>query len=217
MRNKVLVSVVLSSFLGVAMAQTPGAGGQSPGGSQGSPSGPGSSPGAASPMDTGMGNNPDTMSAKKMDDKKFLKQAAIGGLTEVEFGKLDAQKASSEEVKKFGQRMVDDHSKANDELKQIASKNSVEVPAALPSKEQAKLDKMSKLSGTEFDKAYMKDMVKDHEKDVSEFQSEAQGGSNPDVKSFATKILPTLQEHLSMAKDINKSTKNMASNKGGTE
>jgi putative membrane protein len=210
MHKKVLLSVALSGFLGVAMAQTPSPGGQSPSGSQGPGSSPGATPPTVGPMDTGS-------AVKKVDDKKFLKQAAIGGLAEVEFGKLAAQKASSEEVKKFGQRMVDDHSKANEELKQVASKQNAEVPTALPSKEQSKLDKMSKLSGPEFDKAYMKDMVKDHEKDVSEFQDEAQGGSDPDVKAFATKTLPTLQEHLSIAKDINKSAKNAASNKTGSD
>jgi len=162
-----------------------------------------SSPGAGNP---GL-NNPDTMTTKKTDDKKFVKEAAIGGLAEVELGKLAAQKASSEDVKQFGQKMVDDHGKANDQLKEIATKSSIDVPAALDSKHQAKIDKLSKLSGADFDKAYIKDQLKDHQKDVAAFQSEAQGGSDPNVKQFAAATLPTLQEHLSMIKDIDKKTK----------
>jgi putative membrane protein len=218
MRKKILLSIALSGFLGIAMGQSPSGGGQSPSGSSGSGSSPsgGGSAGSPGSMDSGMGNNPDAMSMKKVDDKKFLKDAAAGGLAEVEFGKVAAQKGSSEEVKKFGQKMVDDHSKANDELKEVAGKEKIEVPTALTSKEQSKLDKMSKLSGADFDKAYIKDMVRDHEKDVSDFQSEAQSGSSANVKAFATKTLPTLQEHLSMAKDINKSAKS-SSSKGGSD
>jgi putative membrane protein len=144
---------------------------------------------------------------QKVDDKKFLKQAAAGGLAEVELGKLAQQKASSDAVKQFGERMVTDHTKANDQLKEVASKENVAVPTTLDKKEQAHLDKLSKLSGPQFDKAYMKDQVKDHEKDVREFQEEAQNGTNPDIKQFASQTLPILQQHLDQAKSINKSAK----------
>src|SRR5205807_8479023 len=127
----------------------------------------------------------DTM-PRKVDDKKFVKDSALGGLTEVELGKLAAQKGSSDAVKQFGQRMVDDHSKANDQLKEVAGKSNIEVPAALDSKHQSRVDKLAKLSGPEFDKAYLKDQVKDHQRDVSDFKSEAQNGSDPNIKQFAT-------------------------------
>jgi len=142
-----------------------------------------------------------------VDDKKFAKDAALGGLTEVELGKLAAQKASNDAVKQFGQRMVDDHSKANEQLKQIADKSNIEVPAALDSKHQARIDKLAKLSGPAFDKAYVKDQLKDHERDVDDFKSEAQNGSDPNVKQFAMQTLPTLQEHLSAVKDLKKTVK----------
>jgi len=103
--------------------------------------------------------------------------------------------------------MVDDHSKANDQLKQIAGKSNIEVPAALDSKHQTRVDKLAKLSGPEFDKAYLKDQVKDHERDVDDFKSEAQGGSDENVKQFALQTLPTLQEHLTAVKDLKKATK----------
>jgi putative membrane protein len=143
----------------------------------------------------------------KVDDKKFLKDAAVGGMTEVELGKLATQKASSDQVKQFGQKMVDDHGKANEALKQVASKESIQIPDSLDAKHQSRIDKLAKLSGADFDKAYMKDQVKDHEKDVSDFQSEAKGGSDPTTQQFAATTLPTLQQHLELAKSINKTTK----------
>ena len=142
-----------------------------------------------------------------MDDKKFVKDAALGGMTEVELGKLAAQKGSSDSVKQYGQRLVDDHGKANDELKQIASQQSIQVPDSLDSKHQSRVDKLNKLSGPEFDKAFIKEAVKNHQQDVSEFQQEAAGGTDPNVKSFAAKTLPALQEHLSAAKSLEKETK----------
>ena len=95
----------------------------------------------------------------KVDDKKFVKDAALGGMAEVELGKLDTQKAASEAVKQFGQKMVDDHTKANDQLKEVASKENITIPDSLDSKHQARIDKLSKLSRPDFDKAYIKDQV----------------------------------------------------------
>ena len=152
-------------------------------------------------------NSPDTMTAK-VDDKKFVKDAALGGLTEVELGKLATQKAFNEDVKKFGQNMVDDHTKANDELKQVASKENMPIPDTLDSKHQSRIDKLAKLSGEAFDKAYVKDQLKDHQEDVREFNAEAENGNDPNVKAFASSTLPTLQHHLEMVKDLSKSGKN---------
>lgn len=132
-------------------------------------------------------------------DQAFVKKAAEGGMAEVEFGKLAQQKASSPEVKNFAQRMVDDHSKANDELKAIASKKDITLPTALDSKDKATYNRLSKLSGAAFDRAYMADMVKDHRADVSDFQYEARAGQDSDVRGFASKTLPTLQDHLKEA------------------
>ena len=189
------------TFSAPAFGQPPG--GQS-GGAPGSqqPTQPGSTyPGTGGPMGPGGETTP---APPKVDDKKFAKQAALGGLAEVELGKLAQQKASSDQVKQFAQRMVNDHSKANEELKQIASKEGIEVPDALDSKHQSRIDKLGKLSGAEFDKAYIKDQLKDHQQDVREFENESQGGKNTAVKQFATKTLPVLQEHLDMAKSLSK-------------
>ena len=135
-------------------------------------------------------------------DQTFVKKAAQGGMAEVELGKLATQKASSEDVKKFGQRMVDDHTKANDQLKQIAGNKGVTLPTDLDSKDQALKDRLSKLDGDKFDQAYMKNMVRDHTKDVSEFRKESTSGKDSDLKSFASQTLPTLEDHLKEAKNI---------------
>jgi len=135
-------------------------------------------------------------------DSTFVKKAAQGGMAEVELGQLATQKASSEEVKKLGQRMVDDHTKANDQLKKVAAEKNIQLPDGLDAKDKAIKARLEKLSGEQFDKAYMKDMVKDHKKDVAEFQKESQNGKDPAVKNFAQETLPKLQDHLQEAQKI---------------
>ena len=134
-------------------------------------------------------------------DNPWISKVAQGGLAEVELGKLAHEHGSSDAVKQFGQRMVDDHSKANAELSQLAQRKGVTVPSGLDSKAQAMKDKLSKLSGAAFDHAYMSEMVKDHRTDVAEFQKEANSGHDAETKAFAAKTLPTLQEHLRMAEE----------------
>jgi putative membrane protein len=131
-------------------------------------------------------------------------KAAKGGMAEVELGKLAAEKASSDDVKKFGQRMADDHGKAGDELKSLAQSKNVTLPTTLDPKDQALKDKLSKLSGAQFDRAYMQAMVSDHKKDVNEFKVESQSGKDPDVKAWASKTLPTLEDHLKHATETNR-------------
>lgn len=135
-------------------------------------------------------------------DKKFVQKAAAGGMFEVEAGKLATQKASSEEVKNFGQRMVDDHSKANEELKQIATDKGMQLPTQMDRKHKELLAKLSKMSGAEFDREYMNAMIKDHQKDIKEYSRQANKGKDPELKAFASKTLPVLKEHLKLAQDI---------------
>lgn len=135
-------------------------------------------------------------------DRKFVMDAAVGGMEEVELGRIAAQKAASADVKAFGQRMVTDHSKANDQLKQIAAQMGVTLPTTLPPDKRQDLEKMSKLSGAAFDKMYMSHMVKDHKKDISEFDKQASKGDNDSLQSFARSTLPTLREHYKMAQDV---------------
>jgi len=147
-----------------------------------------------------------------LGDKKFVHDAAQGGMAEVELGKLATEKASSDDVKKFGQRMVDDHSKAGDQLKQVASSEGIQLPQGLSAKDKATKERLSKLSGEQFDKAYMADMVKDHTQDVVGFQHESRSGKDPAVKDFASQTLPTLQDHLKQAKEIAPKTHSASNN-----
>ena len=135
-------------------------------------------------------------------DKTFVMEAAKGGMAEVELGRLATEKASNADVKQFGQRMVDDHGKANDELKSLASQKNVTLPTELDAKSKATQERLSKLSGDAFDKAYMTEMVNDHNKDVGEFSRASKTAKDADVKSFAEKTLPTLQDHQKMAKEV---------------
>ena len=135
-------------------------------------------------------------------DQKFAEKAAQGGKAEVELGQLAVQKASDEKVKQFGQKMVDDHSKANQQLQQIAEQEHITLPTSMDSEAQQEQQRLSKLSGAEFDKAYMRYQLKDHQKDVAEFQKEATAGKDPGIKNFAQSTLPTLQEHLKLAEQI---------------
>jgi putative membrane protein len=171
---------------------------------------------AASGGDSSTGAATQKLSAA---DRAFIKKAAAGGLAEVELGQLAVQKAASQDVKQFGQRMVDDHSKANDQLKQVASSKGVAVPDKLEAKDAATKAKLEKLSGEQFDRAYMQDMVMDHTKDVSEFRTESKTAKDPDVKSFASQTLPTLQDHLKQAKAVAPSSakKSAANATGGAQ
>lgn len=135
-------------------------------------------------------------------DHKFVMEAAMGGMMEVELGRVAAQRGATDAVKQFGQRMVDDHSKANEELMSLASSKGMTLPTALDDKHQKDVTKLSGMSGAEFDRAYAKMMLKDHEKDVKAFERQSTRGGDPDIRAFAAKTLPTLQEHLQMARAL---------------
>ena len=148
--------------------------------------------------------------------RTFVHEAAIGGMTEVKLGNLAQQQASSAQVKQFGARMVKDHSQANAELKQVASSKGIEVPAELDSKHQKDVDQLQKKQGADFDRAYMDHMVKDHKKDVSEFKKEANSGKDADIKAFAAKTLPTLEDHLQLAESTHAALKKGGHDKSGS-
>ncbi len=135
-------------------------------------------------------------------DSKFATAAAHGGQAEVEFGKLAAEKASDPAVKAFGQQMVDDHGKANDKLMSVAQSENMTLPSDMDMKQKAMYEKLKMLSGTSFDKAYVNDMLKDHEEDVKDFSREANGGSDAKIKDFASETLPVIQGHLDKIKAI---------------
>lgn len=146
-------------------------------------------------------------------DRKFLTEASGGGMAEVEFGRLAVQKASDENVRKFGQCMIDDHTKANDKLRELAISKGVELPNALSAKSRSLKRSLTGLSGISFDRAYMTDMVSYHKEDVAAFQKESNLAHDPQVKSFATQTLPTLRQHLKSAQEVSARTL-AASSKG---
>lgn len=164
--------------------------------STGATSGPGSSKASAA-----------TTAKKANADQPFVHKAAMGGMAEVELGNLAQQKAASDQVKQFASRMVQDHGKANEELKLIASSKGIDLPTALDKKHQGDVDKLAKLSGAQFDRAYMSHMVDDHKKDVADFKKASTSAKDSDVKGFASKTLPTLQEHLQLAQKTNDAVK----------
>jgi putative membrane protein len=143
-----------------------------------------------------------TTTALASEDKEFMTKAAIGGMLEVRLGQQAAQKGLSADVKAFGNRMVTDHGKANDELKQLASKKGFMLPTELDENHKEKVDELSKLTGAKFDREYAKDMVDDHEEDVKEFKDAAKNAKDPDLRAWAGKTLPILEDHLKMAKDM---------------
>lgn len=139
-------------------------------------------------------------------DMKFAMTAAQDGMTEVELGRLAVQKGTSDAVKQFGQRMIDDHTAANQQLMQLATSRGMTLPTTLDAKHAAMVQKFQSLSGAAFDRAYAKQMVRDHRKAVDLFQKEADRGADADLKAFASQTLPTLQGHLSMAQAMNAGT-----------
>jgi len=139
-------------------------------------------------------------------DVDFVTKATQAGMAEVAAGKVAEANAQNASVKAFGKRMIADHSKAGDELKKVAEKSGITAPTSPSSEQQQTGKRLEGLKGAEFDKAYADQMVKDHEDAVTLFMNEESSGSNADLKSFAKKTLPTLQEHLKMAKALPGST-----------
>lgn len=138
----------------------------------------------------------------RTSDALFAKTAARGGMAEVKLGQLAEVKGDNTTVKDFGKRMVDDHSNANEKLKNVASQDGIELPSNISAHDQALYTQLSKLSGASFDKAYARAMVRDHERDISEFEHEAKNGTDDSVKQFASQTLPTLQEHYRLAETM---------------
>ncbi len=135
-------------------------------------------------------------------DQEFMKEAAAGGMAEVDLGRLAASKGQNAEVRSFGNRMVRDHSKAGGELKSLASRKHVTLPTTITDEQKTEKANLMKLSGAEFDREYIRMMVEDHDKDVADFQQKSTDAADADLKAWVTKTLPTLQTHQKMAHDL---------------
>ncbi len=151
-------------------------------------------------------SNPNTTSnpsnTSSNPDQQFVSDAAKGNRAEIELGKMVESKAKDPSVKSFARMMVNDHTKALNELQQIAQSNSWSVPEGIPEDAQDMKTKLSSESGKQMEKDYMDGMVQDHQKDVKDFQDASQNVQNNDLKQWATKTLPTLQKHLQRAQQI---------------
>ncbi len=154
--------------------------------------------------------------ASGMQDKEFVRSALEGGMAEVQLGQLAAEKGSSDDVKQFGQKMVTDHTKLGDQMKQVAQQIGVKPPAGLSKKDKELYAKLQALSGKQFDNAYIVAMVKDHKKDAEDFKSEAQQTQNPAVKQAAQQGSQVIDQHLQMIDKIAESH-NLMNGKGKTD
>jgi putative membrane protein len=157
---------------------------------------------AAVPAAAQYGQKKATTKGTTTSDQHFVTDVANVGMAEVELGKLAADKASNDQVKKFGQRMADDHAKAGDELKALAEKNNLTWPTELDAKHKAVRDRFSKLTGESFDRAYMQEMVNGHRAAVNTFKMEAKNGKTPEIQTWASKTLTTIEDHLKQAQEI---------------
>lgn len=136
------------------------------------------------------------------DTKKFAKDAATGGMMEVQLGNVAMKNSATQSIKDFGKMMVDDHTKINDQLKDLASKKMIDLPSTVTSDQQKDIDNLSKKTGADFDKAYVKMMVDDHKKDISDFKKNGDKLTDSDFKTFIMNALPTLQKHLDAVQAI---------------
>jgi|SRR5580704_14988945 putative membrane protein len=140
-------------------------------------------------------------------DYKFMRGAAEGGIAEVQLGQIAKERASDPAVKNFADRMIGDHGQANQQLTQLATQKGATLPAEISSSERRETDRLTKLSGPEFDRAYMKCMVRMHKADMKEFEREAKDGNDPEVQAWSAKTLSTLQAHLRLAEDVDANLK----------
>ena len=154
------------------------------------------SPSQNTAMQDSSGNAGDV--GQTMKDKIFLRKAAAGGVAEVQLGQLAAQKASSDDVKQFGQKMVDDHTKLNNDMAPIADSMGVRLPKSMNKQDQAEYDKLNGLSGNDFDMEYLSCMVKDHHKDLREFRNEAATTQDPTLRDAVEKGEKVIHEHMVM-------------------
>jgi putative membrane protein len=190
---------------GSGQGNTGGATGQTSGSRQGSAAGAtGQNTGSSQGHVAGAAGSGD-QSMVGANDRNFMTKAAQGGMMEVQLAQMAQQKASSDEVKQYAKRLEQDHTKANDQLKQIAQERQVSLPTDLGPHQQ-QMAKFQNLSGEEFDRAYIRMQVQHHKKDISEFRKQSNRGMDSDLKAFASAQLPTLEQHLQQAQQLSGST-----------
>jgi putative membrane protein len=197
-------AVLLCGSMGLAQAgqQPSSPGGQTPG--QNSP--------ANNPANDSQMNGMNAPGQNAAMDKMFVKKALQGGMAEVQLGQLTLQKSNNDQVKQFAQRMIDDHTKLGEQMKPVAQQLGVSEPDGISKKDKNTIAKLQALSGPAYDQAYIKNMVKDHKQDLSDFQTEASSGQDQTVKDAANQGSKVIAQHLQMIQQIAKDQNvNMAS------
>jgi putative membrane protein len=195
------VALAAALSFGVAMAQTSSAPNTTSGPTTNSTSATGGQSAPMAQPGTGTRNTPKAKLARS--DRKFIENAAKGGLFEVQVAKLAESKASDQAVKDFAKLLVDQHTNANNELTQLANNKGVELPAAPGFMQRHSVNSLAKRSGADFDKHFVSEVgIKDHQKDIKEFEKAGKDAKDPDVKAFIEKTLPTLREHLAQAQKL---------------
>ena len=171
-----------------------------PGRSPNSPTTPSNNnPGRSPNSPAGGETSPTSLSSR---DRTFVMQAGQLSMMEVELGRLAVQRGSSAGVKQYGQEMVEDHTRANQELMQLAMQKKVELPTEMSTQNTALIDRLSGLSGKSFDTAYKQAMIDSHNQAIALFQAQSQQGQDPQLKAWATQKLPKLQAHLDMVNQM---------------
>jgi putative membrane protein len=135
-------------------------------------------------------------------DQKFIEKAAQDSIAEIDLGGLAKERAESEEVKQFAQRMIDDHGKANEQLEELAKNKGAVIPTEAGEEHSKIRAELAGLEGEAFDQRYMAAMAEDHQKAVDLFQQQAEQGEDPELKAFAEQTLPTIKEHLTQAQSM---------------
>lgn len=200
----ILAAALMSAGLAFGQAQTTPA---ATGNTQASPKPQAAASATQSTAPSPDKSKPTAAKGSTKADDNFAKKAAAGGIAEVELAQVAAQRSSNAEVKLFAQRMIQDHMKANDQLKAVAGQVSLQLPSEPMAKDKALKARLEKLSGDAFDRAYINAMVTDHKKDVADFEREAKNGKDDNIRNFAAQTLPTLQDHLKQALDAQNSVR----------
>jgi len=205
------VAVIGTLFIGILGAQIPTAPNTQPkpvgdplntSNVTGDPAVPGGNPGLTTNPSSGISDQ-----MREAADQIFAQNLALESLTDADLGKMAATQAKDSGVKTYAQEMIDDHGKLSQRLKRIAARGNVTIPAALDAKHQARLDKLAKLSGDEFDRAFIHDQIVNHERSLRSFEQELQNGSDPGLRTLASRTMPTMRQHLQAAKDLEKTLK----------
>lgn len=156
---------------------------------------PGSMPGEQQQMQEQQGESAKTKAAVPTKDRTFIQKAAEENLAAIDLGKLAADRASSDQVKDFGNMMAEDHTQALDKLKKIASDKDVPVPSKVSSTDKREIDRLKKLSGDKFDREFIKTAKRDHQKTLSTFEKASNEVKTPELKDYATSTLPGIKKH----------------------